>query len=490
MNIEVTNELAKKSIVVIPMFNGLPAAHGVEISKVFDNLDISRLCEGNNKGLNYYGCFDKNDSYIVVANMPDNKEVTYEDIRKTYADIIRQKFPEYYDNISIILPKIDGLTEDGIISAVVEGIRLGSYTYDKYKSSKNESIGHVFIYIGNCVCKDKASSLLKRSNIICDAVNLARDLVNEPANKLTPEIFASRILDEMLGSSVQVEILDKTELENRKINGVLAVGKGSIRPPKLAILKYFSSNSSPTIALIGKGLTNDMGGVNIKTGRNLSGTRNDMGGAAAVLGAIRILSQLEIKANVIGIMPMVENICDGGSYKPGEIIEYANGITVEVQNTDAEGRLVLADCIIMARDMNADMIIDIATLTGSCSRALGSKIAGVLGTDSLVQDIIQAGLECGEMFWKMPLYNEYRKALDSDIADIANIGDSEPGVITAALFLKEFAGEATWAHLDIAGNVNASSTEGYRIKGGTGFGVRTLTTLVKNIVAKYENSQN
>lgn len=264
------------------------------------------------------------------------------------------------------------------------------------------------------------------------------------------------------------------------MTGLLTVGMGSNNPPAFFEMWYVTDPDLPLIALVGKGLTFDMGGMNIKTGRNVTDMRCDMAGAAAVIGAMDIVTKLKLKANVVALIPLAENLPDGGAYLPSHVIKYPNGLTVEVGNTDAEGRLVLADALLKAERLGAKKIIDIATLTGSIVAALGKNLAGVFGDEAIVEELVNISNGCGDRLWPMPMVEEYEDTLKSNLADISNISSSNyAGSITAALFLRRFVDKASWAHIDMAGTMDVKEAKGYLSAGATGFGARLLADFVE-----------
>ena len=438
------------------------------------------------------GLSGNNNCYLIAVEFGKEAPVSFECLRNIYGQLIRNISFDFYHNITVVIPKIKSLDPVKVMQAVTEGIQLGSYSFDRYKTKAHPEKSrpcNVSLFLDEFSIDPAYTDGLRRITVMTEGIKRARDLINEPGNKLSPAIFADRILAAASHFGFSVEISDVAEMEKKNLVGILSVGKGSQRPPRLCVLKYMPDNkastgtgsSFPTIAIVGKGVTTDLGGINLKIGNDLSLARTDMGGAAVVLSVLEIVAALKVQANVYGIIPLVENICDGGALKPGEILEYNNGTSVEIKNTDAEGRLILADGLLIAQDLHPDFIVDIATLTGSCALALGSRIAGILGQDELVDQIIGAGRCCDENLWKLPLFEDYSKEIKSDIADISNLSTDEPGVITAALFLKEFTGDIPWAHIDIAGTRNAKSTSGYIIKGGTGFGVKTLVGFIESI---------
>ena len=321
---------------------------------------------------------------------------------------------------------------------------------------------------------------IQRGLLRAEGTMFARDLCNEPSNHLRPTMLVERIRDRFSDREVQMQVYTGEELEKRQMNGLLTVGKGSTVPPAMVQLTYCTDPTKPSIVLIGKGITFDTGGINLKTSRDLSDMRYDLGGAAAVIGAMDILTRMEIKANVTALIPTAENMPDGGAMRPGDIIQYPNGLSVQVGNTDAEGRLVLADALLHAKTLGAQEVIDAATLTGAIVRALGLRLAGVWGEESMVATLQLLGEKCGDKVWPMPLVEEYEELIRSDYADISNQSKSvNAGAITAALFLRHFVSDSyKWAHIDLAAPVESTQTKGYLVTGATGYGARLLADYV------------
>lgn len=369
------------------------------------------------------------------------------------------------------------LAKEEAAEAWVEGWLLGTYRFDRYKSKKEDNqVRHVSILDDSGAMGQAVSN----GEIRAAGTILARDLGNEPPNALRPETLASRVAEQFKDTSVTVTVLSGKQLEQEQLNGILTVGKGSVNPPVLIEMRYCADPSLPFIALVGKGITFDTGGISLKSGRNISDMRIDMGGSAAVIGAMDILAKSSIQANVIALVAAAENMPDGGSMLPGEVIHYANGLSVQVGNTDAEGRLVLADALIRAGKLGAKQIVDIATLTGACVMALGNRRAGVWGTDGLPDKLKEIGERNGEKVWELPLEEEYDDLLKSTYADLCNItGVPYAGATTAALFLRRFVDPGIqWAHVDMAGPMDTNSTKGYWVEGATGYGARLLADLV------------
>jgi leucyl aminopeptidase len=307
-------------------------------------------------------------------------------------------------------------------------------------------------------------------------VNLTRDLVNTPAGDQPPATLAERAARI---PGVDVEIVDGDEATTRGYGGLLAVASGATNPPRMVLLRYEPEGATASVAFVGKGIVFDSGGLSIKPAKGMEAMKTDMAGAASVFGAMQAIAALELPIRVLGVAPLAENMTGGAAQRPGDILTAYGGKTVEVLNTDAEGRLVLADGLGIAGEADVDLLVDIATLTGAAKVALGQLIGAVLGNDEdAVESVLAAGKFAGEKWWQLPLEQEYRPKLDSSIADLQNISDDRwGGAINAALFLSEFAGDQPWVHLDVAGPARADRTEHYVVKGGSGFGVRTLIEL-------------
>jgi|JI10StandDraft_1071094.scaffolds.fasta_scaffold11476_10 leucyl aminopeptidase len=372
-----------------------------------------------------------------------------------------------------------------LVGKVVEGVVLGAYTFDRHRQEK-ERFFKEKLSLEVVVHPDHqadAEARKARYAWVSENVNLARDLINEPANIVNPVVFAEQAQQIALETGLQCEVLDETALKARGYRGLLHVGAGSPTPPRMVILRHIPRQSSAeTIALVGKGLTFDSGGISIKPADKMWEMKGDMAGAAAVLATMRTIAKLQPAVRVIGILCCAENMPGNQANRPGDIFVARNGKSIMVDNTDAEGRLVLTDGLARAGEEGATHIIDIATLTGAVVRALGPSVAGVLGSNrDLVKRVIAAGESHGEAFWELPLVEEYRDSLKTPYADINNIASGGvAGAITAALFLREFVPEGTaWAHLDIAGPMFRDREWRYYEAGALGFGVKTLVHLVE-----------
>jgi len=370
-----------------------------------------------------------------------------------------------------------GLDAGAAVQAVVEGAALAAYRFTRYKGDPHPCRLESFAV----VARGKAAGAgLERGNRVAAAVTMARDLVNEPAGAMTPSRLAEVATEAARGGRLDLTVWDEQAIATEKLGGLAGVARGSDEPARLIRLAWEPPNPRARIALVGKGITFDSGGLSIKTAEGMETMKTDMSGAAAVLATMAALPDLAPDVAVLAIVPATENMPGGRATKPGDVLRARNGKTIEVLNTDAEGRLVLADGLSLAVEAGVDAIVDLATLTGACMVALGPKIAGLMGNhEGWVDQVRAAADRAGENVWPLPLPDEYRRSIDSEIADIKNIGsDRYGGALTAGLFLREFVGDVPWAHLDIAGPARSGDDTGYVHKGGTGWGVRTLLELV------------
>jgi leucyl aminopeptidase len=368
------------------------------------------------------------------------------------------------------------------LRAFVEGFLLASYKYEAYKRKQEGKPNRVdSVAIIEPRAKGAAATkAIAYAETLAEGTNLARDLVNTPSGDKSPESLAAEAR-KMAGKGLKVKVWDEKELEAKGFGGILGVGRGSRKPPRLIQLRYEPAGARKTIAIVGKGITFDSGGLDLKPADGMESMKTDMGGGASVLGAMLAIAKLKPKVAVHGYIASAENMPDGNATRPGDVLKHYGGITSEVMNTDAEGRLVMADAIAYAAEHGADVIVDIATLTGACMVALGHWMFGVIGEPRAeVRKMLDAAERAGESAWELPLFKPYRKVLDSDIADLRNIANTNigGGAITAALFLKEFAGDTPYVHLDIAGPSYSRDDSFERVKGASGAGVRTLVEYV------------
>jgi leucyl aminopeptidase len=366
--------------------------------------------------------------------------------------------------------------------ALTEGVVLASYSGDIYKSGERGSAPAERTVIVNTGPGDAArlERAVERGRILGESCNIARSLCNEPSNVLTPAVFADRAAAIGRDAGLAVEILDEQELARRRMGLLLGVGRGSAEPPRMIVLRYDppGAPAGPVLGLVGKGVTFDTGGISIKPADGMEKMKDDMAGGAAVIAALRAIALLEAPIRVIGVVPAVENMPGSRAIKPGDVLTGAGGKTVEVINTDAEGRLILGDGLWYAQQLGATHLVDVATLTGACVVALGRAASGLFGQpDAWVDVVREVGARSGDRFWPMPLFEEYADQLRSEIADMMNVGGRPAGACTAAMFLKEFAGGLPWAHLDIAGTAWIDDAKPWLAKGPTGVAVRALAEL-------------
>jgi leucyl aminopeptidase len=366
--------------------------------------------------------------------------------------------------------------------AVSEGLLLAGFSVDQYKSG--ERLGpapseYLVVSSGDGDARALADAV-ERGRVLGEASNLARELANEPSNTLTPRVFADRAADAARAAGVAVEVLDEQAIAGLGMGLLLGVARGSVEPPRLVVLRHQPKGApaSPVLGLIGKGVTFDTGGISIKPAEGMERMKDDMAGGAAVIAAMTAIARLGAPIRVVGVVPMTENMPGGRALKPGDILTGASGKTVEVLNTDAEGRLILGDALWYAQQLGATHLVDVATLTGACVVALGKVVSGLFGRpDSWRDTVIDVANAAGDRAWPMPLYDEYIEQMRSEIADMVNSGGRAGGACTAAAFLKEFAGDLPWAHMDIAGTAWADEAKPFQPKGPIGVAVRTLAEL-------------
>ncbi len=424
---------------------------------------------------------------VAIAGLGKKEDFKTDTVRNIMAEVIRALARHNCESAATILHGAGsgGLSAEAAAEAVAEGSMLGAYKFKKHFTKKDN--GHD---VDNLTLLNKDASNLKdvkrgaeTGRIIAEATILARDMVNEPGNHMTPTHMADIAKKVAEECGLDILIMDRKQMEKEAMGALLGVAQGTSQPPKFIVLTYKGGPASKdTIGFIGKGLTFDSGGISLKPQEFMSDMKGDMSGAAAVIAAIRAVAKLRLKINVTAIVPATENLPGGRALKPGDVLKASNGKTIEVVNTDAEGRLILSDALSYAVKKGFSPLIDLATLTGACHVALGDLYAGVFSNNQALADkVIKAGKEAGENLWQLPLPEEYKELNKSDIADIKNSGGRYAGAITAALFLQEFAGGKPWLHMDIAGPFMAEKDKGVLVKGATGFGTRTLIRLAINL---------
>ncbi|MGH7774916.1 MAG: leucyl aminopeptidase [Candidatus Binatia bacterium] len=415
-------------------------------------------------------------SHLLLLGMGKENEIENDSWRKAAARAKRETTGIGAEEFAFFLSPVKEL--ETMVGAIVEGAMLASYQFNKYRSDHKPSSSLRAITLFRPGLKGSAA-LDRFARLALDltpGVFLARDLVNEPPTVTTARFLGEQAQRHCRGRGLSVEVWGKKRIQAMNLAGLLAVNRGSVEEPRFIIIHYKpAGKAKKKISLIGKGITFDSGGLSLKTAKSMETMKLDMAGGAAIIGAMSRLPHLRPEIEVTGYIPTTDNVPSGSAQKPGDIIRYLNGKTVEVLNTDAEGRLILADGLALAAKEKPDCMINLATLTGACMVALGTEVAGIFGNhQSLVDNLIRCGREAGEKLWQLPLVKEYREEIKSNVADMKNIGGSYGGAITAALILQEFVGDIPWAHLDIAGPAFAEKEMLTCPKGGTGFGVRTL----------------
>ena len=419
---------------------------------------------------------------LAIALGLGDQPITAADARATAATLWHSS--KHLDSLTSSLPLAIGpdLGDETALQAVVEGLLLASYRFDELKGTPDAvpKLHRIDLLVADGV---DSAAVLKKAEAVASAIALSRDLVNRPGGSLSATQLADEAMLVAENTGLEIEIWDKQQLIEERCGGIIGVNAGSLEEPRLVRLTWRpKAQSSGTIHFVGKGITFDTGGLNLKTFEGMKEMKIDMGGAAAVIGAMAAVAAYAPDVTVIGTCCCTDNQPSPTATKPGDVLKIRNGKTVEVLNTDAEGRLVLADGLSIAAEDEPDLIVDLATLTGACMVALGQRYGGLMGNNEAAIGKVQtAAALANELVWHLPLPNEYRKQLDSEIADLQNIGSGRfGGTLVAGLFLQEFVGETPWVHLDIAGPVTTDENEAEFPKGATGFGVRTLIEIVNN----------
>lgn len=423
---------------------------------------------------------------IVLIGLGKKKELNAEKLRGAFARAAQRVRDLNIKEFSFSLEIGDrALSPEVMTEAAVEGIMLGLYQFTPYRTLERDKIRSVesFTIVDESAERTGAiERAAKTAQKTADAVCFARDMVSTPANEMTPSDMAQRARAIAKDRSIKCRVLDMDQIRKIGMNAFLGVAKGSDQPARFIILEYRGGRKDEKpVVLVGKGLTFDSGGISIKPAERMDEMKSDMSGGAAVMGAVKAAAALKLKVNVVGLVPATENLPDGRAYKPGDILKSLSGKTIEVLNTDAEGRLLLADALAYAARFKPAAIIDIATLTGACIVALGEHVAGMLGTDDRLKGKVRDAAEAtGEHVWELPLWEDYHEKIKSAVADYKNTGGRNAGTITAAAFLSKFVGDHPWVHLDIAGPAWLSVDMPYIPRGASGVGVRLLTSLLRN----------
>lgn len=420
--------------------------------------------------------------YTLLIGLGKEAELTQEIVRNAAAKGARRVRELKLDAANIKLVKSNVLTEVQMVEAVTDAICLGLYAFDKYKTDKQEA-SELKFSIQEVVEVETANRCVKEREHIAAGINMARDIINEPSNVLYPETLANIITECGKESGFEVEVLEGEALEKLGMDAMLTVGNGSVNKPRLIVMRHMNAGDEEIFGLVGKGLTCDTGGYSLKHTDSMYYQKTDMSGAASVLGTMIALAKNNVKKNVIGVIPACENVVSGCSYKVGDVLTTMAGKTVQVLNTDAEGRLALADAITyIIREEKVGKLLDLATLTGVAGVTFGNVYtAAISNNDAFYNEFLKAAEVAEEKFWRLPTDARYREWINSDVADIKNTGAAGGGTITAAMFLQEFVEEHPWIHLDIAATACVDpAVRDYEFRGGTGVAIRTLYELINN----------
>lgn len=420
--------------------------------------------------------------YTIYMGLGAKEAFNSDEFRKAVAAAMQKAKALKVNTVGIEICVSDKLCVGGNVKAITEAVILGTYAFDKYQS-QSETAKELTVYLSGVpeAKLKRAGEVLEEAKNIADGVVLARELTNEPSNQIYPETLAQRVVEMGEASGLEVEVMDEKQIEALGMKAFLAVGGSSERKPRLIVMRHMGApEESEILGLVGKGLTYDTGGYSLKPTDSMKTMHTDMGGAAAVIGAMQVIAKNKVNKNVVAVVAACENVISAGSYKPGDIISSMAGKTIEIGNTDAEGRLTLADAVTYSIEKEkVTKLIDVATLTGAALVALGtSTTAVVTNNTAFYNELLTASEKTGEQFWQLPSTKEYAKLNKSTVADLRNIGGRNAGTITAGLFVGEFVQDLPWLHLDIAGTAWADAAEGYIAKGGTGVPVRTLYALV------------
>jgi leucyl aminopeptidase len=466
-----------------PLYKAIDKALGGAPEALFNNKEFTAEL-GKTAVINSLGQLPA--ERVLLVGLGKKEQVTAEEFRQVAAAAASCVRGLRTASCSLVMDSwCDDLVETAEAAAI--GFRLGTYTFDHYRTVRDKLLPPVEDVTFLCRTKKDQTVCMGAvcaGEAIADAVSIARDLVFHPGNVATPSYIAEQAVTLAKTTGFTCTVLEQADLEQLGMGGLLAVAAGSVQPPKCVVLEYTPCGASVRpVALVGKGVTFDSGGISLKPREGMEQMKDDMAGAAAVLGTFVAAAELKLPVNLVGVIPLAENLPDGKAYKPGDVITTMSGKTVEINNTDAEGRMLLCDALHYVQRFKPRAIIDLATLTGACLVALGTIVTGMLGTDeSLKRSLKRAGEASGERVWELPLWDEYGDAMKSDIADMKNAGGPHAGTITAGWFLKQFIDKTPWVHLDIAGTAWEDKGKHYLPKGATGVGVRLLVTYLRSLV--------
>lgn len=485
---DVTQVTAQAVVVGCYQDEKKPGSQLAAIDQALDGVVSRLLKQGEFKGKDseitlIHGLGKTAAERVVLIGLGQKDKAHRCTVRRTAAEACRYLQRKNINDVALagLGDDIADLGPQDYAQALAEGALLGTYDFRRHitKEAEHGRLDKLTLVAagGDDVAAMEAG--VSQGHIVSEAAMLARDMVNEPGNYMTPTDMANIAKDIAKKYQLELTILDEPEMKKMGMGALLGVAQGSCQPPKLIALRYRGAGGDDIhLALVGKGVTFDSGGISIKPSNKMEEMKDDMAGGASVMAAISAIAQLKPRINVIAVVPAVENLPSGTAIKPGDVLVSMSGKTVEIISTDAEGRLILADALGYVNQLKPQHIVDVATLTGACIVALGVITTGAFGNDqALVDKIIAAGKKSGERVWQMPMFDEYKEQNKSQVADVKNVGDKGAGSITAAQFLAEFAGDAPWVHLDIAGTANSDRERGSLVKGATGVPVRTLVNL-------------
>jgi leucyl aminopeptidase len=477
----------RSGLLILPMFAGPAPGPGVRDMGLVDAYAAARLT--GTAGQNLLVARRDGDGFaadaVLLVGAGAREDLTVASMRRLLGRVAPTA--RRFGTVATTFPQAFGSRHAvEAVEAAAEGLGLGAYRFTRYRSKPDEdgNLETISVLGSGKVDAKAAKAGLRRADVTVDAVSWARDLVNTPAGDLPPAAIADAAKAMAAEVGLVCKVWNERELEKGGFGGILGVGRGSVNPPRLIELTYSGAGKQRPIALTGKGVAFDSGGLSIKDPKGMESMKDDMGGAASILATMKAIGRLKPKINVIAAIPSSENMPSGSAQKPGDVIRHYGGKTSEVLNTDAEGRLILADALAFLAEREPELIVDTATLTSSCVIALGTDIAGAFGNDgALVHEVIAAGAAVGELIWELPLHRDYRRLIDSAVADMKNTGDRYGGAIAAALFLAEFVGDTPWVHLDVAGPAFSEKGNDLGPKGGTGVPARALIRFVMNRAA-------
>lgn len=491
MDFQIVDQLEKRKqadLLILPFWKGKNTPEPAATFGALKNIISLALATGDFKGnegeiLIVYS--DKPEKRIALLGLGEKKKCSLEVFRRAYGDLGKLCQKKEVKSLNLVVPVCKNLDESVVVRGVSEGLLLVNYAFERHKLDPDHKQTVLLKKVALIGASKKSLAVAKKYVGIVDGVYLARDLVNGNADDVTPQHLAdtARLLAKKF-SSVKATVFNKSRIEKEKMGLLLAVSRGSLHDPAFIILEYKGNpKSKDHTVVVGKGVTYDTGGLNLKPTGFMETMKCDMSGAATALGTIMAAANIGLKANVTAVIPATENSIGAKSYKPGDVYTSYAGKTVEIDNTDAEGRLILADALAYtSQQIKPTRIVDFATLTGAIVIALGEETSGVMSnSDKLADQLYKAGQDTHDRVWRLPLYPEYTKQLKSDVADLKNTGGRQAGSITAALFLQEFVGETPWAHCDIAGTAYLSKERHYKPKNATGVGVRLMVDLLENV---------